>query len=86
MTKLQKIIIGINLLILMLYTLVWRMSETNHLAIIGEAFIISCHLTALIFIAFIAHLREKQEVAKGFWLSLGIVLLIGFGTCIIVYN
>jgi hypothetical protein len=86
MTRLQKIIIGSNLLILMLYTIAWRISETNHLAIIGEAFIIACHVAALIFIAFIAHLREKQEIAKGFWLSTGIVLLIGFGTCLIVYN
>ena len=86
MTRLQKIIIGVNLLFLMLYTVVWRISETNHLAIIGEAFIIACHVTALIFIAFIAHLREKQEVAKGFWLSAGIVLLVGFGTCAIIYN
>ena len=86
MTKIQKIIIGVNLLFLMLYSFVWNATQENHLAIIGLAFIIFCHLIALIFIAIIAHLRKKDDVAKAFWLSVGIVLLIGFSTCFIIYD
>lgn len=86
MTRLQKIIIGINLLFLAAYTVISYNSRTNHLAIIGHAFVIACHICALIFIAIIAHFLSKKEIEKAFWLSSGVILLIGFGSCLIVYN
>ena len=86
MTKIQKIIIGVNLLFLMLYTSSFYAEKGQHLAIVVHALFIGYHLCALIFIAVIAHFFGKKEIEKAFWLSLGIVLLIGFGTCVIIYN
>ena len=87
MTRLQKIIIGINLLFLATYTVIsYNSRSTNHLAIVGHAFVIACHICTLIFIAIIAHFLSKKEIEKAFWLSSGVILLIGFGSCLIVYN
>jgi hypothetical protein len=86
MTQLQKIIIGVNLLILMLYTVFFYKERTNHLAIVGVAFVLACHLSATIFAATVAHFLDKEDTAKAFWLSTGVVLLIGFGTCVIIHN
>jgi hypothetical protein len=86
MTQLQKIIMGINLLILMVYTVSFYTEKAQHLAIVSHAFVMACHLSATIFIATIAHFLKKKDVSKAFWLSTGVVLLIGFGTCMIIHN
>jgi hypothetical protein len=86
MTQLQKIIISVNLLILMLYTVRFYTEKSQHLAIAVHAFILACHLSATIFTATIAHFLDKKDTAKAFWLSTGVVLLIGFGTCVIIHN
>jgi hypothetical protein len=86
MTQLQKIIMGINLLILALYTVRFYTENEQHLAIVGHAFVLACHLSVTIFAATVAHFLDKKDTAKAFWLSTGVVLLIGFGTCVIIHN
>lgn len=86
MTRLQKIIVGVNLLFLMFYTSSFYGEKGKHLAIVVHAMFIGYQLCALIIVATIAHFLDKKDLEKAFWLSAGIVLLIGFGTCVIIHN
>ena len=85
-TRLQKIIIGVNLLLLILYTFSSYVQRAQHLEILGHAMTIACHIIALLVGGIISLIFKEKDIAKGFWLSLGIVLLIGFGTCVIIHN
>jgi hypothetical protein len=87
MTRLQKIIIGINLLILTFYSVSFYLERgQQHLAILFHAFVIACHVSTLIFAGTLSHFLAKKEISKAFWLSAGIVLLIGFGSCVVINN
>jgi hypothetical protein len=86
MTLLQKIIIGINLIILTGYSVSLYSENVHHLIILSHAFFIACHLSVLIFMGILTHLLDKKEVSKAFWLSTAVVLLIGFGSCMIINN
>lgn len=71
-------IVAINLALMVIYTIVFRLSKDTY-SIIGVAFfiaiqIIICLLTAIFF------------QPKGFLLSALAVLLIGFSTCWIAYS
>jgi O-antigen ligase len=83
MTVLQKIIIGINLIILMVYSAYCFMPKQHNFAFIGHSRMIGNHLTTLFVIGLVAQVTQKKDIAKAFWLSMAVVLLIGYGTCVI---
>jgi len=72
-TKTQEIIIGINLLILIVYTIYLRVDNNNY-NFITDAFFITIHVVLCLVIAIFTKPRA-------FLLSAGLVLLIGFATC-----
>jgi hypothetical protein len=84
MTLLQKIIIGVNLLFLMFYSYeVFKPQIYNGESAISHGVMMILHLFALFFAGVITHIFKREDIAKAFWLSMGVVLLIGFGTCVI---
>jgi hypothetical protein len=83
MTVLQKIIIGVNLIILMIYSAYCFMPKHQNFAFVGHSFMIGNHLTTLFVLGLAAQIFQKKEIAKAFWLSMVVVLLIGYGTCVI---
>jgi hypothetical protein len=83
MTQLQKIIIGVNLLILLAYTVSCYTPKVQHLAFVAHAMMIGYHLLGLLFLGILAHVSKKEDMAKAFGLSMGVVLLVGLGTCVI---
>jgi glucan phosphoethanolaminetransferase (alkaline phosphatase superfamily) len=72
-TKTQEIIIGVNLLILIVYTIYLRVDSNNY-NFIADAFFIAIHVVLCLVIAIFIKPRA-------FLLSAGLVLLIGFATC-----
>jgi hypothetical protein len=86
MTILQKIIISVNSIILTWYSVSMYSDRVHHLMILAHASFIACHLGGIIFMGILTHLLDKKAVAKAFWLSAAVVLLIGFGTCMIINN
>jgi len=75
----NSLIAGINLGLLIAYTLYIRIAGGSGYSIIFLAAIIFFHfLTALIIYAFTS--------LKGFLLSAALIVLIGFSTCVIAYS
>ena len=74
-----KDIVIANMVILAVYTVY---AFTSHGGNIMDAVYIAVHVLACIFIAIVASVMSKNEVATGFYLSAGLVLLIGFGSCV----
>jgi hypothetical protein len=83
MSLLQKIIIGVNLIILAFYSFSLYSGKGQHMAFIAHAFMIGNHLAVLFVFGLAAQISQKKDIAKAFWLSMAVVLLIGFGTCVI---
>jgi hypothetical protein len=44
------------------------------------------HVFLGLMVGFVALSLERYDIAKAQWLSLALVLLIGFGTCMIINN
>jgi hypothetical protein len=82
MTRLQKIIIGINLLFLMAYSYqIFKPQYYMHESAINHGIILIMHLLALFFAGSFAYLLGKKDIAAAFSISMAVVLLIGFGVC-----
>ena len=76
-----KRILAVNMAILALYTLYAFASDGGGGAL-GDAFLIAGHLIICIVAGIGAALASNSDVARGFFLSAGLVLLVGFGSCV----
>ncbi len=74
----QMIIAGINLLVLVAYTIYFR-AQKDEFIIIGEAFLIVIQIIICLVTAIFVYRKE-------FLLSAALVLLIGFSTCWVVFT
>ena len=74
-----KRILAVNMAILAFYTLYAFTSDGG--AVI-DAFLIAGHLIICIVVGVSAALASNKDVARGFFLSAGLVLLVGFGSCV----
>jgi hypothetical protein len=73
-----KAIAGINLAILIIYTLLIGADGYN---VLGLAAVIALHILALLVIALLCFFNGFRGEAKSFLLSSLLVLLIGFSAC-----
>jgi hypothetical protein len=73
------IIVAINLIILIVYTIYLRVSERNELDILTEAIFIGFHIIVCGIISIFAYRKE-------FLLSDLVILLIGFSSCWVVFT
>jgi hypothetical protein len=86
MNKLGKVP-GINLLILLFY-MVWiycvnkGTSEAALGILLLSAFAITAHVILNLVIAFVYFVKRDKEKGKAFLLSAGIVLVVGFSSCL----
>ena len=75
-----KRILAINMVILAFYT--FLAYAPNGGGALSDAFFVAGHVAICFIVGIIATVASKKDTAKGFYLSAGLVLLIGFGTCI----
>jgi len=84
MGNLNKVV-GVNLLILLVYTAIINFSITGSERSLGVALsmalIISFHVFVDVVVSIVFFSRKKKEQGKAFLLSAGLVLLIGFSAC-----
>jgi len=76
----NMIVVGINMGLLIGYTLYIRLISPDGESIIGLAFIIGFHFFLCLLLAII------PKYSKGFLLSALAVVLVGFSTCWIAYS
>ena len=74
----KMIIVGINLLVLVAYTIYFRTAAYQELIILGEAVFIGLQVVLCLILAIFVYRKE-------FLLSAGLVLLIGFSSCWVVF-
>jgi hypothetical protein len=74
--KTHDVIIGINMLILIIYTIALRVNH-NEYDFIGDAMLIAMHVVLCLIISIFTN-------TKAFLLSAGLVLVIGFATCLVL--
>ncbi len=78
-------IVGINLLVMLLYMIlinVTSLGQERQLAVlVFSAFAVGIHVAISIFVGIILFI-QKNPKAKAFLLSAGIVLVIGFSSCL----
>ncbi len=72
-------ILKVNATIFVVYTLLSLLGGSG--AVIFHAFFIAIHVAFCFLIGIAAAISSKNENAKYYFLSAGLVLLIGFGTC-----
>lgn len=82
-----KTIVGINLLVILVWSILirtWVTGGNIHSVSILEAsaYAVCLHVVACMAIAGIAFLLKKHEVAKTWLLSAGVVQLVGFSACL----
>ncbi|AMR32149.1 hypothetical protein A0256_12300 [Mucilaginibacter sp. PAMC 26640] len=75
----KMVIVGLNILILLMYTIYFRFIAPAELNILADAVAIAFHITACLVLAIFIYRRE-------FLLSAGLVLIIGFSTCMMAYT
>jgi len=84
MKHLEKIV-GINLLVMLIYSVVIRFSlpaDERALGIlIVSAWVVGLHVAVNLVISLV-YVGDKQHLGKAWLLSTGIVLLVGFSTCL----
>jgi hypothetical protein len=84
--KLSYKVVGINLAILLLYSIIIRLNnieDKGRLGILlGSCVIISIHVFMLILIGLVLQGMDKKELGRSFLLSSAFVLVIGFGVCL----
>ena len=73
-------ILKVNAIIFLVYTLLSLLGGSG--AVIFHAFFIAIHVALCFLIGIAAAISSNSENAKYYFLSAGLVLLIGFGTCI----
>ena len=79
-----KNIVGINLVIFLIYTVLSRIPFIqNVLPLLGLAFIF--HFIIVLFASIIFFIDGNIKYGKAFLLSAGLLLLIGFSTCALFY-
>jgi hypothetical protein len=86
MTSLKKIA-GVNLVILLIYSiLIHVLSGGGRDASLGimimSAFVIGSHVIICLIITAATYGNKNKELGKAWLLSTGIVLLVGFSTCL----
>ena len=72
-------ILRVNAIILVVYTLLSLLGGSG--AVIFHAFFIAIHVALCFLIGIAAAVSSNSENAKYYFLSAGLVLLVGFGTC-----
>ena len=75
-----KRILAVNMVILAFYTLIAY--APNGGGALSDAFFVAGHVAICFIVGIGAAIASNNDVARGFFLSAGLVLLIGFGTCI----
>jgi hypothetical protein len=75
----KMIIVGINLLVLIAYTIYWRVFNNEELIILVEAIFIAFQVAFCLIMAIFVYRKELL-------LSALVVLLIGFSSCWIVFT
>ena len=75
-----KRILAVNMVILAFYTLIAY--SPNGGGALSDAFFVAGHVAICFIVGIGAAIASNNDVARGFFLSAGLVLLIGFGTCI----
>jgi hypothetical protein len=75
----SMLIVAINVIIMIAYTLYIRMTDSSGNGIIALGFLLFMHITLCIIIS-------PFKFSKGFLLSALAVLLIGFSTCYLAYS
>ena len=81
-----KIIGGINLLILIIYTVFLKISDNPHdsLAIgIYSAMLIAIHVIVNIIASLVYFGNKNKALGKAYLLSAALILLVGFSTCLL---
>ena len=84
-----KTIVGINLLVILAYSILLRISVNNgHNPVasfgilLGSAISVGVHVLVCLVIATITFSKEDGQLGKAWLLSSGIVLLVGFSACL----
>lgn len=81
-----KKVAGYNLLILLIYSIIIRAlfgnDHDDYGILLVSAFVIAIHTLANIIFCIVNYSTGKKVLGKAFLLSTGIVLLIGFSTCL----
>ena len=77
-------ILKVNAIIFLVYTLLSLLGGSG--AVIFHAFFIAIHVGLCFLIGIVKGLSLKNENAKYYFLSAGLVLLVGFGTCMGIGN
>jgi len=81
-------IAGINLAVLLIYSLLIRLANRGNAndgalgIMIMSAFVIGFHVVICLIVAAVTYGGKHGESAKAWLLSSGIVLLVGFSTCL----
>lgn len=78
-------ITGVNLAIMLIYSLLIRLNSTGNDKALGilifSAFVITVHVLILLIICAVFYAGGQKEQGRAFLLSSGLVLLIGFSSC-----
>lgn len=78
-------ITGVNLAIMLIYSLAIRFNNTGSEKALGillfSAMVITVHVIILLIICAILYADKQKEKGRAFLLSSGLVLLIGFSSC-----
>lgn len=87
MENLKKIV-GINLAIMLVYTLLmqaWAQSVDEHYISLGvllfTMYIVGAHVVVNLVVSLFYFFKNNKDMAKAFLLSTVIVLLVGFSSC-----
>ena len=80
-----KSIAGINLIILVVYTILVRLANPGSggmlSVLIISAVIISMHVLVLLGYAIFNYRDKEKQLGKAYLLTSGLILLVGFSTC-----
>ncbi len=86
MNEIKKVV-GINLIVMLVYSLLLRMPsfyqhrDKSWAILGGMAWMIILQLVINLILAIICSNIKKGKLAKAFAISMGVVLVIGFSTC-----
>jgi uncharacterized membrane protein HdeD (DUF308 family) len=83
----NMIVVAINIAILVVYTLLIRLTNTDGESILAVAFLIAFHFLLCGIIGIVcAAIVPARKYMNGFLLSALAVVLIGFSTCYLAYS
>ncbi len=78
--------IGGNLLLMVLYTVLYRINGSGEMVLIFVAGILMLHITICLVVSGILFLISYKDQAKYWLLSSLLLLLVGFSTCYAVFT